>query len=826
MASAPTFDLRSLDLHGERLRAFVVALVGDEHAADDALQDVWMRALQGGPREPEAIAGWLRAIARRVVLNHHRGSARRRFRERRAARSEALPSSYDLAERVELQRRVLDALAALDEPHRTLLRDHYFGGVTIRELAQRTGANVHTTKDRVERARAAMRRALARAGLDEREDSRWALVLAPWQKSARLLLAGSFVMQKSTAIIAVLIAAVALVLWSSRDGSRALEDAPLATAAAPATRLAPVDIDGPAVLGPSERSAVAPATIADLRDEAEAIDRDWVVRGRVAFSDGASGALPSVRLQLAAYEGYRLTGEPFARAQVESTVDGEIVWALPDPLRTVSIRAQLEDVPGHSASVTEHYLAVVGEGPVESIRVLVKPLDAWLAGTVRASDSAPNPGAPIEGARLVYNDVWTTSDANGAFRLAVPSRGYGSLIATAQGFHGGGETPGGLEAGVTTRVVVTLDPELGPEGTVFGYVRDARGGVLPGALVRCASAREETVRTDATGHYELRGIRLHADGDVVVTASHAGLAAQEKGVRGPADGSPRAEGTQLDFELVPGSRIDGTVLDFAGRPVRGAEVWIGPHSGLVANRRAHSDDEGAFVFDNATPGRTMLGVRKRGQPGHVQDLIVPADGAPIQVTVQFERASPLRGRVVDTAGAPVVGVVVEVRKGEYGRSIRLAAATSADGTFEIAAAPEGELEVTASRTSIVRTRVTHVHDGRPLELRVERSAHLAGRVVDAETGRPIEAFVVRLAPPGDEALGPWFNGIDIAWVIGGRSFSAVDGRWSTDEKDPIRRGAWTLVEVEAEGYEVQRVGPLQVADAEGTEEWVHRLVPR
>ena len=72
--------------------------------------------------------------------------------------------------------------------------------------------------------------------------------------------------------------------------------------------------------------------------------------------------------------------------------------------------------------------------------------------------------------------------------------------------------------------------------------------------------------------------------------------------------------------------------------------------------------------------------------------------------------------------------------------------------------------------------------------------------------------------------------IDGSWLFGGRSFSAVDGSWSTDEKDPTRRGSWTYVEVEAEGYDALRLGPLQVPeDGSGKgpgAEWVHALVRR
>ena len=439
-----------------------------------------------------------------------------------------------------------------------------------------------------------------------------------------------------------------------------------------------------------------------------------------------------------------------------------------------------------------------------------------------------NPDAPIEGARVVYNEAHTTTDASGAYRMAVPSRGYGSVIVTAEGFHMGGATPGGLSAGTTTQVDVILDPEFGPEGTVFGYVLNGRGAVLPNATVQCGSARVERVQTDATGYYELHGIKLHSDSSVVVTASHDEMAAQEKRVRAATDGTPPVAGTQLDFELTVGARIEGTVVDSEGAPVRGAGVWIGPHSGLVANRRTHSGDDGTFAFENAAPGWTLLGARKARQPGHIEELTVPEAGATLLVEITLERAVPLRGRVLDTEGEPIEGVLVVAQRGPYGRSVRQAATSAADGSFEVTGVPLGEFGLTISRIGLVRQTISHVHDGGELELVVEHAVRLTGRVIDAATGDPIEAFAVRLSPTEDASLGAWFGGIDISWVMGGRQFHSIDGRWSTDEKDPIRSGAWTFVEVEADGYEVLRLGPLEVGAGGGpgrdVDECVHRLV--
>ncbi|QDV08174.1 ECF RNA polymerase sigma factor SigK [Planctomycetes bacterium Poly30] len=837
MASSSTFDLRSLALHHSRLRAFVVALVRDEEAADDAMQEVWIRALSSAPKEPRALGAWLRAVARNVVLNRQRSGSRRRFRERQVARAEALPSSADLAERSEVQRRVLEILESLAEPHRTLLRDHYFGGLSIPEIAARSGASVHTLKDRLQRARAVMRRALERAGYADRDTFRWAvvgtLVGAPSRRPISSLIACSFAMKKILVVAAFLLLGTAWILASmARVPDPQPYESVLITETAPA-ELQPLVIESPAEPLTSARR-VAPGAAA-LHAEAMATtapDFDWVVRGRVVFSENAGGellarTLPRVQVRLSAYHGYDLSGTAFATTVVTSSEDGAIQWALPNPGRTVSIRAELLDVPGHDAWIREHHLAVLGEGPVESIFVLVNPRDALVEGTVRASAAASVPGAAIVGARVVYNGAETMSDELGAYRLAVPSRGYGGLIATAEGYRRGGVTPGELSAGAISQVDIVLDPEPGPEGMVFGYVRDAGGSVVSGARVRCWSSREEVVLTDTTGYYELHGIRAYPGSAVSIEASHHAFAPHEALVKGLDDPAPRDEGTQLDFELVSGSRVEGAVTDAFGNRIRGAEVWIGPSADLVANPRVFTDDDGQFSFEHIPPHPTLIGVDKHGLPGHVQALQVPQDGEAVRLSITLRRAMPLRGRVVDEAGAPVPRVMVLARTGAAHESVEVTAMTDVDGRFEIAGAAEGELEVETRADGWMREVRSHRHMGDDLELVVERSSRISGRVVDAVTGDPIEAFTVRFARSDDESHA-WLGWIDISWIHGGRTFSSVDGTWSTGEKDLIRRGAWTYVEVEAEGYEVLRLGPLQVP-VDGSEEgpgaeWIHELV--
>lgn len=823
MGPPPPFDARALALHQERLRAFLVTLLGDEHAAEDVLQETWLQALSRMPKEPRALGAWLRTVARHIASNRRRGSRRRLGREALAARAEALPSSAEIAQRVEVQRRVLAVLEELPDPHRTLLRDRYFGDMTPAQIARRDGESAHTVKDRLRRARAVMRAALARAGWTDDGDLRRALVAAPaWRPRASSVLVSSLAMKKL--VIGLVLVAGAAIVW--RLAGAGPLSAPEPAARPPAASAD--ELEGAATRVPHEPGS-ARVAVAESAGAAPAATRGadaWAVRGRVVLADGVVGDLPRVVLRLGLHDGYELGAQPVAAHELASDAAGRFAWLLPDPGRTVSISVEALDDPELCIQVPEQHLAVVGEGPVENIVVRVSRRDAWIEGRVRAAAT----GAPLEGAHVAYNDATARTDVRGAFQLRVPSAGYGAVIVTAAGYRQLGRAPGGLTPGGTTRVDLELEPELGQEGRLHGTVRAAGGAFLAEAVVRCSAAVEHEVHTDVTGHYELSGVRLDPDAYTPVEARCPGYATSTLHVRqDPADPQPRA-GTQLDFVLVRGTRVAGRVVDPGGRPVRGARIWLGADVQFVANRRTYSRDDGSFGFDHVAPGRTRLGATKRGYVEVVTDLDVPATRAePHVVPVVLDPAVALRGRVVDASGAPVAGALVRARAAEEpgAPSARGSLARSdSSGRFELTDVPAGDLSLAVSGNDLVRRSLDARSDAPDLEIVVERASRLAGRVIDAATRKPIERFVVRLAPPADGELGTWFEGIESAWIFSGRAFSAVDGRWSSDEKDPFGAGTWTAVEVEAEGYEVLRLDPVRVPARGSFEELVHALVAR
>ncbi len=71
-APLPTDDL--LRRHVACVRRLALALLGDADAADDVVQDTWLRAVQRPPRRAEAMSAWLARVARNLLPGRFRAS--------------------------------------------------------------------------------------------------------------------------------------------------------------------------------------------------------------------------------------------------------------------------------------------------------------------------------------------------------------------------------------------------------------------------------------------------------------------------------------------------------------------------------------------------------------------------------------------------------------------------------------------------------------------------------------------------------------------------------------------------------------------------------
>jgi RNA polymerase sigma-70 factor (ECF subfamily) len=136
--------------HVEAVHGFLIRLLRDATAAQDALQDTFMRVLRGLPRfdpsGPARLSTWILVIARRVALD---ALDRRRLEHANGRagdpeRGEAVP---DL--RIALEA----AVAALPAAQRTVFVLYEGTRLSYEEIALVEGVDVGTVKSRLHRAR-------------------------------------------------------------------------------------------------------------------------------------------------------------------------------------------------------------------------------------------------------------------------------------------------------------------------------------------------------------------------------------------------------------------------------------------------------------------------------------------------------------------------------------------------------------------------------------------------------------------------------------------------------------------------------------------------
>ena len=159
------------------LRSLALRLVGDPNVAEDLVQETALLALSRR-RDSRADRPWRAGVLRRLLSNGRRSRARRAGRERTVARPDGVPPYEDLAIEIESQRRIVDALLALDEVHGRVLILRYFHDLPVADIARRLEVPEPTIRSRISRALAKLRDELDRRTSGDR--SVWMLPLIAW----------------------------------------------------------------------------------------------------------------------------------------------------------------------------------------------------------------------------------------------------------------------------------------------------------------------------------------------------------------------------------------------------------------------------------------------------------------------------------------------------------------------------------------------------------------------------------------------------------------------------------------------------------------------
>jgi RNA polymerase sigma-70 factor, ECF subfamily len=136
-------------LYGGELYGFTLNALGDRGAAEEIVEEVFLRAWRHAARyDPErtAVRAWLYQIARNAIIDARRRAAAGPGLPRHGPATEA--ESGETLEQAMLGWQVAAALERLTPEHRQMIRMVQFRGLTMREIAAHTGLPLGTVKSR------------------------------------------------------------------------------------------------------------------------------------------------------------------------------------------------------------------------------------------------------------------------------------------------------------------------------------------------------------------------------------------------------------------------------------------------------------------------------------------------------------------------------------------------------------------------------------------------------------------------------------------------------------------------------------------------------
>jgi RNA polymerase sigma-70 factor (ECF subfamily) len=140
--------------HSDRVFGFLLKITGNRTAAEDALQETFLRVYKSLDRfdTRRDLTAWLLQIARYVAIDAFRVEKKVKRLEEHTARerTEIVRSSEDAAEVNERKQVVDDVLNALSIDDRSLLLLRHFEGMTFKEIGRLLDCSARTAQNRVE----------------------------------------------------------------------------------------------------------------------------------------------------------------------------------------------------------------------------------------------------------------------------------------------------------------------------------------------------------------------------------------------------------------------------------------------------------------------------------------------------------------------------------------------------------------------------------------------------------------------------------------------------------------------------------------------------
>jgi len=681
------------------IRALARGLSDGAEPAGELEQETWLAALRARPAGG-GLRPWLAVVMRNLARARSRGEAHRLQREREHARAEALPSAQALVERADLQRELVAAVLALEDPYRSVVLLRFYEGLSPSEIARRQGVPAGSVRARLSRGVQQLRERLDRRCGGDR--SRWMAAIAPaslsWSSWKAVI-----VVKKLAWGLALLLAAS--LGWHALQRQAGRSESPAVALVPPAGPVSVIPGTTQPVargLPETQRVALTPAR-ADVpgRTRVRVIDErteepvpefavalvDALPASSAAAAQGQHGVFRSdaageLDLPLAPGERLRLDLPELASA-------GDLIQtrASTPPASRVEFEA-----PAAGASAPRELRVSVGP----SYRLNLKPPPGHALDTLKVSLRSGDPRQAFDVARAGVR-------AGELPWVRFASSAY--LVAGGPPWRMEVESSDGLwhaQALVEEREGRARQPvrlEFEPRARVFGILRDVDGAPVPRAVVQLAPApgqealgRTRFASSDSEGRWEFRA-----------TPPGAWRLRLRDTQRAPAEREltlGALQALEVDLALVaaaPGelARLEVLVESSSGRFDDAVYITISrPGAGGFGGRASWTEvdghKQGRFLSEELARGSYTIDVRVPGmlevEPAQRQ---VDAGGEPARFLVRDD-VETVEWHVRARAGdEPLADFRVELSSGlEQGR--RSTAATAKQGLVSFRNLPRGK----------------------------------------------------------------------------------------------------------------------------------------
>ena len=828
--------------HLDWVRGLARRLCADACMADDVTQEVVIAAVRQQPPRGLSLRRWLGSIVRNRSRQTLREETRRRGYEGQMDPGTDVPATADFVEKLAVQRRVVDAVLALQEPYRSTLLLRYYEDQSPARIARLTGVPVATVKTRLRRSLAQLRRDMdSEFGSDGRS---WLLALIPIlppSSALRALGSGVLFMSIKPLIATLIILVTTVAIYAPWEPGQPASPGTAAAAQpqAEVELLVPV-VDPVSIRPESTRERRSQVAVASPVEEAKLPASTAPMLDVLArVFDLESNPVAGVELLLRSSSATR-DGQEQEAGQVLGTTD-----------REGRLRIDLPKEGGVLFVDSETYQTVV-EGAVIPMGESATPT-VIVARPRRLSGRVVNAnGEPIPDAQLAY-----TSNSNLRTYLDVPvdrqSRPTWSRTADATGyfvFESVPELPGSAltaqRAGFLSRwidlpdlgdaeIEVVLTELSNKANVLFGQVFDPYGRTVEAAQV---SFGQLAVKTDGEGVFQLD--LIEAPEHPVVRAVKAGYLPAQYALE---------EDAQWPFplRLVLGSaplEISGKVLDENATPIAGLRIepfdatefgWVS--TGTPANpslmgmtvenllagtpnpEPVVTDERGNFHLRGLLDRNYRLQLENPGTLQVVLSAPIAAGSAGVEIVLPGAgELTAVAGRVTDTEGQPLTGVNVFTSRDIDAQSLGADQGTSINGptqqtdeagSFRFRALIAKGLQITVvpdNRYATKRLTLDDFEDPTAIELELTRNASL--RVDLGSQPNLADAFELH-RPDGEQESMLISEGLSSFWVKQGWFSEGRSGLYIVPE------GEFSLV-LFLNGQEVTRA-ELNLTDGETRE---------